>query len=861
MFSERSTAQRPGQPGQGESASGSASKASAVAPGKVTRTGKLPARPAQAAAPGRAPGPAGAGPNTRASAGAGAAGGGASVGGGASAGAGPAAGLGDALARVRSPAEWNRDADILAAVCPHLAPADEAWDGEPVCMPDGPGPGSQGPGGASVLRSGDPQVDGQPVPVAGAGLQARARLYGDGISRLRAGAIEGKRMEEAWYAELGVLGRVVDLFNDAPQTEPARWDVLLAQWAGVEGALAQILVMRVEDETINQLGQDTAAALQGFDAAYGQSLQHRAEFERYLHGFMGATDDALTVTTIARDVGFAAAVGVAVVVAAPVVFGAASGFATGTLGLSGAGATAFATGSTALAMGGLGAGIEAGGQALGTLVVEGGQLVADLMNEQLTWQQAVDRFDWALVAEQGWDGFKRGFVDGLLAYAGMGFERVLSAGARVALERVLGTSSGRMLASMLRRGLERAVAGGVSGGVIGGLDAGIKAAMAGGSLGTVLQAVQDGFVLGAAVGTVLGAGGGAAEGRRAAAGAADTADQVRASVDELQRLLREEPDAFAGHFNALVDGMTDGQRAAFQRELAGRRFVDAPDYEIAARAHEGGSPLLPEHGYGQQAFEDWSEAARVLDEHARTGQPLTRADVEAAHGRAARNIERAAPGQLRRPGPNGEKLIANGGIGPGDEIYTALSSEQLAVLESNPHLRLLWRGAADGFLTPAQRAVGFETAVITYPDADEIAGKLDDFFAWYAANRGAGNPVAFAAEAQQRLISIHPFEDGNGRVSRLIMDHALQSEGLPPALLRDVDMDFMVSPAAWADEVRHGVMTTYELAARHADQFNQAVARGDMAAMAAHWGALLGLGDSAPDIVDWLYEGEYGECR
>jgi Fic family protein len=188
-------------------------------------------------------------------------------------------------------------------------------------------------------------------------------------------------------------------------------------------------------------------------------------------------------------------------------------------------------------------------------------------------------------------------------------------------------------------------------------------------------------------------------------------------------------------------------------------------------------------------------------------------------------------------------------------LLSALSHEQIAALESNPHIRLDWRGLADWELTPEQVAAHFESALIVYPHADEVAHKLDEFLSWYATGRGTGDPVAFAAEAQHRLISIHPFADGNGRLSRLVMDHALQADGLPPSLLRDPGMDYLVTSEVWAEEVRRGVIETHRTAARYAGYFNDAVRTGDLAAMAVHWAAIVGVAGSSPAILNQLYDG------
>jgi Fic family protein len=49
------------------------------------------------------------------------------------------------------------------------------------------------------------------------------------------------------------------------------------------------------------------------------------------------------------------------------------------------------------------------------------------------------------------------------------------------------------------------------------------------------------------------------------------------------------------------------------------------------------------------------------------------------------------------------------------------------------------------------------------------------------------HPVELAAEAHYRLVTIHPFVDGNGRTARLLMNLILMMLGYPPAIIRKRD--------------------------------------------------------------------------
>lgn len=54
---------------------------------------------------------------------------------------------------------------------------------------------------------------------------------------------------------------------------------------------------------------------------------------------------------------------------------------------------------------------------------------------------------------------------------------------------------------------------------------------------------------------------------------------------------------------------------------------------------------------------------------------------------------------------------------------------------------------------------------------------LEDYFLFYEGNKKSLHPVILAAEMHERLVSIHPFIDGNGRTSRLIMNFILLRNG------------------------------------------------------------------------------------
>lgn len=71
-----------------------------------------------------------------------------------------------------------------------------------------------------------------------------------------------------------------------------------------------------------------------------------------------------------------------------------------------------------------------------------------------------------------------------------------------------------------------------------------------------------------------------------------------------------------------------------------------------------------------------------------------------------------------------------------------------------------------------------------FPSPAEVPALMGDFAAWLGA-AGASPATAFAAHL--RLVGIHPFNDGNGRTARLLMNLVLIRGGYPPVAVRPVD--------------------------------------------------------------------------
>ena len=58
-----------------------------------------------------------------------------------------------------------------------------------------------------------------------------------------------------------------------------------------------------------------------------------------------------------------------------------------------------------------------------------------------------------------------------------------------------------------------------------------------------------------------------------------------------------------------------------------------------------------------------------------------------------------------------------------------------------------------------------------------VTKEMEDYFIWYETNKLSLHPIVLAAEMHERLVTIHPFIDGNGRTSRLVMNLILLQHG------------------------------------------------------------------------------------
>ncbi|MBI4139389.1 Fic family protein [Candidatus Woesearchaeota archaeon] len=82
-----------------------------------------------------------------------------------------------------------------------------------------------------------------------------------------------------------------------------------------------------------------------------------------------------------------------------------------------------------------------------------------------------------------------------------------------------------------------------------------------------------------------------------------------------------------------------------------------------------------------------------------------------------------------------------------------------------------------GKIRDHQVAIAGTTIQLPYPV--ELNILLEEFFKWYNQAKNKLHPVELAALVHLKFVSIHPFTDGNGRISRILMNFVLNKNNFP----------------------------------------------------------------------------------
>ena len=107
-----------------------------------------------------------------------------------------------------------------------------------------------------------------------------------------------------------------------------------------------------------------------------------------------------------------------------------------------------------------------------------------------------------------------------------------------------------------------------------------------------------------------------------------------------------------------------------------------------------------------------------------------------------------------------------------------------------------WRDDSNGPMEVVSGPIGKEYVHYEAPAAARLGAEMRKFLDWFNTSRG-GDPVLKAALAHLWFVTVHPFEDGNGRIARAITDMALARSEKTPQRFYSMSAQIRVERSAY----------------------------------------------------------------
>lgn len=102
--------------------------------------------------------------------------------------------------------------------------------------------------------------------------------------------------------------------------------------------------------------------------------------------------------------------------------------------------------------------------------------------------------------------------------------------------------------------------------------------------------------------------------------------------------------------------------------------------------------------------------------------------------------------------------------------------------EGNPTKKRIQVGA---YKTTPNHVLTKTGEVFYFATPEETAARMGDLLRWYEQEKSARtlHPLLLAAAFHYRFVQIHPFDDGNGRLARMLANFIMMQAGFPPVVI------------------------------------------------------------------------------
>ena len=156
------------------------------------------------------------------------------------------------------------------------------------------------------------------------------------------------------------------------------------------------------------------------------------------------------------------------------------------------------------------------------------------------------------------------------------------------------------------------------------------------------------------------------------------------------------------------------------------------------------------------------------------------------------------------------------------DTETPLTEQDIKNLNQIILVQPFWKDAItpDGQPTRRQITVGnYKTQpnsvllsngeLFEYTAPQEVPIQMQELMEWYRDEQTALHPIILAAMFHYKFVRIHPFDDGNGRVSRLLMNYVLLAHKLPPVVIKSSDKQNYLHALHLADTGQYEAFIRY----------------------------------------------------
>lgn len=264
--------------------------------------------------------------------------------------------------------------------------------------------------------------------------------------------------------------------------------------------------------------------------------------------------------------------------------------------------------------------------------------------------------------------------------------------------------------------------------------------------------------------------------------------------------------ALVEHLRGQLREHFPNQDATLERELLGRRFVSPRYYDSL---YEEGVKN-PEHRYSVKTFESWQKAATLAkSEGTRSkGRPLAPGELtqlmQRLHAAAGAGMVEVHESHLKTEDLGRLRSKDEDHVQLGNTFHQ-LDPELAQILDRNPYL-----AHQEAFPVTGGKMI----RQISFAPGSLVPKLVDDLDRWVREQEAAGlDPRQLAAQVHHRLVSIHPFMDGNGRTSKLVVDFLMARAGLPEPLWREGEVLRQVD--TWHEAADLGLRFHLDVVLRH----------------------------------------------